>query len=45
MNDLRPLSVVDHVIDNSLEVIDGVDAEVPDQLLLGLLLFFGSKDS
>jgi hypothetical protein len=45
VNDLRPLSVVNHVIDNGLEIIDCVDAEVPDQVLLGSPLLFGNKNS
>ena len=38
VNDLRPLSVVNHIIDDGLDIIDGVDAEVLEQVLLGFPL-------
>ena len=44
VNDLRPLSVVNHIIDDGLDIIDGVDAEVLDQVLLGFPLLSSSED-
>jgi hypothetical protein len=38
VNDLRPLSAVNHVVDDDLDIIDGVDAEVLEQVLLGFPL-------
>ena len=44
VNDLRPLSAVSHVVDDGLDIIDGVDAEVLDQVLLGFPLLSSSED-
>src|SRR5262249_34607352 len=38
VTDLRPLSVVNHISDDGLDIIDGVDAEVLEQVLLGFPL-------
>ena len=37
VNDLRLLSAVNHIVDDGLDIIHGVDAEVLDQVLLGFL--------
>src|SRR5262249_21238674 len=37
--------MVDHVLDNSFEIIDGVDTEICDQVLLSFPLLPGSEDS
>ena len=44
VNDLRLLSAVNHIVDDGLDIIDGVDAEVLDQVLLGFPLLSSSED-
>jgi hypothetical protein len=43
VNGLRPLSVVNHVVDDGLD-IDGGDAEVLDQVLLGFPALSSGED-
>ena len=42
VDDIRFLSMVGHIIDNGLDIVDGVDAEVLDLVFLGLLELSGS---
>jgi hypothetical protein len=44
VNDLGPLSVVGHILNNGLNIIDRVDAEVLDQVPLGFSLLPRRKD-
>ena len=44
VNDLRLLSAVNHIVDDGRDIIDGVDAEVLDQVLLGFPLLSSSED-
>jgi len=38
MNDLGPFSVVSHIVNDSFDIIDSVDAEVLDQIPLSFPL-------
>jgi hypothetical protein len=45
MDDMSLLSVIDHVINDGFDIIDGVDTEVLNQVLLGFPLLPDCKDS